>query len=325
VYVHGETLDDLLRRVLRKLLTAKTRINPTRGAGVELMGVVLELADPRARLSRTERKGHVFSCLGELCWYLAKTNDVEFIAYYVERYRQEAEGSVIYGGYGPRLFAMRGVDQVRNVIDLLKRKPDSRRAVVQLFNAEDIAADHKDVPCTCTLQFMMRDSRLHMFTSMRSNDAYLGLPHDVFAFTMVQEIVARSLNTEVGIYKHAVGSLHLYDVHRANARQYFREGWQPRLSMPPMPPGDPWPALNVLVAAERDLREGRGVDIDRLGIAPYWQDLMRLIQVFRYARHGQVTDIDNVRQRMSVPDYDQYIDDRRELAERRATSHNGAQ
>src|ERR1043165_8344585 len=106
-----------------------------------------------------------------------------------------------------------GIDQIAQVRKLLsdpERSP-SRKAVIQLFNAEDISEDHEDVPCTCTLQFLLRKAGLDLFVSMRSNDAYRGLPHDVFAFTMLQEILARDLGKPVGRYKHAAGSLHLYE------------------------------------------------------------------------------------------------------------------
>jgi thymidylate synthase len=94
----------------------------------------------------------------------------------------------VHGGYGPRLFRHRAGNQVQSAIEALKRGPSTRRAVVQIFDAEDVASRHKEVPCTCTLQFLVRRQRLHMLVSMRSNDAYKGLPHDVFCFTMLQEI-----------------------------------------------------------------------------------------------------------------------------------------
>jgi thymidylate synthase len=65
------------------------------------------------------------------------------------------------------------IDQLRNVVALLKRKASTRQAVIQLFDGADIVKSYNDVPCTCTLQFMVRGGRLHMLTSMRSNDAYL--------------------------------------------------------------------------------------------------------------------------------------------------------
>ncbi len=79
-YFCGLTLDDLMRSVVEEIQSNGERINPSKGECKELTGVLLELTDPRARLSRTETRGKPFSCLGELCWYLARTNELEFIS-----------------------------------------------------------------------------------------------------------------------------------------------------------------------------------------------------------------------------------------------------
>lgn len=209
MYIAADTVDDMLRRVIGKLLSSKTSIRTTRGKTREMFGVLLQINNPRARLSLTEKKGTLFSCLGELLWYLAKTDELAFIHYYAPEYRYESDDNqTIRGAYGPRLFNMRGHDQVANVLNLLRGRPQSRRAVIQLFEAADITSHYKEIPCTCTLQFTIRRKRLDMLTSMRSNDAFLGLPHDVFAFTMFQEIMARALNITMGTYRHVVGSMH---------------------------------------------------------------------------------------------------------------------
>jgi thymidylate synthase len=319
MFITEETLDDLLRRVLNKLLLSKNRIDATRGQAREETGVLLQVTNPRARLSRTEKKGKLFSSLGELLWYLAGSNALRFIVYYVPAYKDETEdGRTIYGGYGPRLFGMDGNNQVDNVVTLLKEKSGSRRAVIQLFDASDLAKRHKEIPCTCTLQFMIRQDRLHMITSMRSNDAFLGLPHDVFAFTMLQEIMARTLDVDLGTYKHSVGSLHLYDRHRDDARQYLKEGWQPtKLVMPPMPVGDPWRAVRKLIRAERAIRNGKHVDVSELGLDPYWEDIVRLLQIYGHSKRGEGREITVLKKAMSVNIYDPYIEDKKHAAEKR--------
>ena len=146
----------------------------------------------------------MFSCLGETLWYLARSNRLEFIEYYIPLYSKFAEhDGTVHGAYGPRMFAMRGkIDQISILINLLSKHSSSRKAVLQIFNAEDILKEYKDVPCTCTIQFLVRDGKLNAVGHMRSNDAFLGLPHDIFAFTFIQEIIARSLNLELGTYKH---------------------------------------------------------------------------------------------------------------------------
>lgn len=316
MHVIEPSLDDILRRVFSALLTSNSRIRPTKGPSTELAGVLLELTDPRSRLSRTETKGTVFSCLGELCWYLAKTNDLDFIKYYIPEYRYASDdGKTVYGGYGPRLFAMRGkYNQVGRIIRILRRKPDSRQAVIQLFDAEDLLKKRNDIPCTCTLQFLLRGGKLHLYTNMRSNDAFKGLPHDVFCFTMLQEIFARTLGVHVGVYKHAVGSLHLYDKDRQKANQYLKEGWQSNEAMPRMPTGDPWPNIKKLLRAEQKLKNDREYEC-RMELPPYWYDLVRLLAVF--ANQGRKTVIGELKGEMTSDVYDVYIEKRADMHPRK--------
>src|SRR5436309_9400402 len=98
-YLSGNTVDDVLRSVIEQIQAQGSRICPTKGEALELTGVLVEIANPRARLSRTESRGRVYSCLGEICWYLARTNDVRFISYYIRTYVGAADGNEIYGGY----------------------------------------------------------------------------------------------------------------------------------------------------------------------------------------------------------------------------------
>jgi thymidylate synthase len=319
MYISAHTIDDLLHRVLRKLFKDGARISATRGRTTELTGVLLNLSNPLARLSRAENRRVLFSCLGELLWYLDASRALDFIKYYVPRYEEESEdGETVHGAYGPRLFRMRRQNQVTNVISLLNDRPTSRRAVIQLFDASDLASHHKEVPCTCTFQFMVRDRRLLLFTSMRSNDAYLGLAHDIFAFTMLQELMARSLGVDVGFYQHYGGSLHLYDSHRRAARAYMREGWQETVSMPPMPSGDPWDAVKAVSKFEKALRLTGELPSRRPALDPYWMDLVRLLGVYRAFRDGDTAAIVRIRGEISARVFDPYIEHKLRTSRREA-------
>ena len=79
------TLDDVMRCALEHLLDRGDQVSPSKGDCRELRGVILEITNPRARLSRSESRGHAFSCLGELCWYLSGNNKLEFIEYYIPK------------------------------------------------------------------------------------------------------------------------------------------------------------------------------------------------------------------------------------------------
>jgi thymidylate synthase len=310
MYITASTLDDLLRRVLEKLLKSKNRVKPTRGGTLEETGVLLKLNNPRARLSRTETKGTIFSCLGELLWYLSASNDLQFISYYIQRYNDESEDGIsVYGGYGPRFFKMHGkIDQITNVIKLLKKRPTSRRAVIQLFDAADIDEERRqEIPCTCTLQFIIRKGKLHMFTTMRSNDAFYGLPHDVFTFTMIQELLARILKVEVGTYKHFVASLHLYEEHVAGAQKYLEEGWQSTTPMPAMPIGNPKNSIRVLLHQESLIRKGKKHGPRKIKLHHYWEDLIRLLQIYGYWKSGKIKRIAVLKSKMSSKVFNTYI------------------
>ena len=160
---------------------------------------------------------------------------------------------------------------------------------MQVFDASDFGETNADVPCTCTLQFLVREDRLHLVTNMRSNDIILGLTHDVFCFTMLQEILARQLGFGLGSYSHIVGSLHLYDKNLNAAQNYLKEGWQPTTNpMPPMPPGDPWPALNELKLLEANIRTSMPFEeLHETNLDPYWADIAKLFAIFRSHKEGQ--------------------------------------
>jgi thymidylate synthase len=112
------------------------------------------------------------------------------------------------GAYAPRLHS-----GYRAIIELLKHDPDTREAVLPIFKLEDldIAQISKDTPCTLTLQLLIRDGKLNMIATMRSNDIYWGTAYDVPQFMMVQRAVACILGIPTGWYIHQAGSLHAYD------------------------------------------------------------------------------------------------------------------
>lgn len=317
--IERESLDAVLHQLYQDIDAHGRPHAGSRGDTLELLGVGLRITNPRARISRSENRGKPFSALGELLWYLSGSNTLDFIKPYVSEYEKEAVGGILEGAYGPRLLAMRGsIDQLASVDKLLRKKPGSRRAVVQLFNAEDIATDHVEVPCTTTLQFHQREGRLHMSVTLRSNDAYWGLPHDVFCFTMIQEMMAGRLGVDLGEYHHFVGSMHVYDDHLADMRAYLDEGFQQVHAMPAMPEGNPFGIVDSLLAIEARLRSGELIDADAEMGDPYWADIVRLLQVFWSRKHAASTDdhvkrLDVIRGQLASPSYAPYVDGRKDL------------
>lgn len=270
----GAGLDDLLQQGYEAVLSRGERLTATRGAFRELRGVQLELADPRQRLSRSWRRGRALTAVAEFVWYASASDEVAAIGRYIRHYPKLVGGAErAAGAYGPRLFGPSG--QLEQAVAQLAESPSTRQAVVQLFDRDDLTNRHADVPCTCTLQFFRRGGLLEMQVHMRSNDAVLGLPHDVFSFTMIQEWVAARLGVGLGPYLHSVGSFHIYEQDVEKAQGYLSEGMFEPQPMPAMPAAAPEEALADLVALEARIRAGTAAPAELPG--GYWGDLARLL------------------------------------------------
>jgi thymidylate synthase len=309
----AKSLDDAMGLILRRLVKSGHSIVARKGPAREFRSALVEISNPRARFSRTENRATLFSCLGETLWYLAGSDKLKHIEYYIPAYRtfidasEDAEHAP--GAYGPRLYRGGETSQMSQIVAMLKEKlgkSDTRQALAQVFRQSDLKDSSGDVPCTTTLQFLPRRGRLHMIVTMRSNDVYLGFPHDVFAFTFIQELVARQLNVEMGTYSHFVGSLHLYDRDEINAHNYLNEGWQSQVSMPPMPKQDPNPGLAWLLGAEITIRAGGPIP-DHQGIDPYWVDLARILRLKALLRERSLREIIKLKSEMSSGAYNTFI------------------
>lgn len=134
--------------------------------------------------------------------------------------------------YGRRLASLDAENRTifSGVLELLKNKPNTRQAVVGIWDPKYDGfharkGDLASIPCTLSLQYLIRDNRLHCVCTMRSNDVWLGLPHDMFSFTTIQRLVADALGLEYGHYHHHVGSLHIYDRNREKCDLVTRSTW----------------------------------------------------------------------------------------------------
>lgn len=181
----------------------------------ELINCCITIKNPRDRIvSCPERKMNMAYAFGELCWYLSGRNDLEMMKYYSKfMERGTDDGVTLNSAYGYRIFTGKhkliGFNQWENVKRILREDSDSRQAIIHLHTPNDKKTN--DEVCTLCLQFFIRNGKLDMITTMRSNDVFLGFTYDVFSFTMLQEILANELGVEVGTYYHNVGSMHIYE------------------------------------------------------------------------------------------------------------------
>jgi len=283
----AESFDELQSWVLSSLLTEGAPAKPRGLQTLELFPATFTLTRPRNRcVANRERRWNLPLAIGEFCWHVSGSNELQFIEYYAKRWREFAEdGSTIRGScYGHRVLSQCNDhrSQWQQIVEVLRADPQSRRAVLNFQErTEDLVTD-KDVPCANTMQVLVRDSRLHAIVSMRSNDAIWGLPYDVFLFTMFQELLASELGLPLGTYTHTVGSLHLYERHFDLAQRIISVPLVPADEMPAMEQHD---QLRVFLDLEARLRSGARFSPElKEALHPYWQDLLGVLEWYRYAK-----------------------------------------
>lgn len=224
----------------------------------EILGASFVIQDPRNRLLYIpERKFSLQYVMAEILWYVLGDNTTEWIGNYSTMWNNISDdGKTANSAYGARIFKQHGyqvaavrfdgtcerVEGDRNwsqwnyVKEELKRDPDSRRAVIHIRMPQDSIEAKKDVPCTNTLQFFIRDNKLTLLVNMRSTDLIFGLGNDVPAFTFMQEMMANELGVELGPYIHVSNSLHIYERHFEMCEQILAGVGNYTVEAPPMPP-----------------------------------------------------------------------------------------
>ncbi len=150
--------------------------------------------------------------LMEAIWMLAGRNDSGVMSAYNANFLSyaEADGSV-HGAYGARWRGLWG-DQLMQAASMLKKNPDSRRVVVQMWAADrDLGADKKDVPCNTHIYFDLMGGVLNMTVCNRSNDMLWGAyGANVVHFSFMQEWMAAAVGVDVGVYRQFSNNFHLY-------------------------------------------------------------------------------------------------------------------
>lgn len=219
---------------VEELLKSGERLESRDGDCIELTGFGFKLDNVQYPLATVRNPSTTYAA-AETLWYLSGTNDIRMLEHYAPQYRRFANphSDIAHGAYGYRLrnspefmlgqanTGLAFMNQLDAVTRLLSKSPNTRQALVSMWSPSDlcysIVGETPDIPCTVCLQFLLRNDELHVVAFMRSNDVWLGLPYDVFAFTTFQRIVADRLKVKTGTYTHTVGSIHLYQRNRAKA------------------------------------------------------------------------------------------------------------
>ena len=172
----------------------------------------------------TTKKVHVKSIIHELIWFLAGDTNVAYlkkhgVSIWDEWADENGDLGPVYGKQW-RSWACpdrRSIDQIAEVVETLKTRPDSRRIIVTAWNPADLA-DMALAPCHCLFQFYVADGRLSCQLYQRSADVFLGVPFNIASYALLTMMVAQVCDLKAGEFIHTFGDAHLYLNHIEQAR-----------------------------------------------------------------------------------------------------------
>lgn len=229
------TLTSVWQGQLKKLLADGRVVSPRGQRTVELPQSTVSFDMMHPVVLVKERKLHVPFLGGEAYWIVSGDDTVAGIENYNKHIVQFSDdGQKFFGAYGPKIVA-----QLPYIVAKLREDPASRQAGLTIWR--ESPPKTRDVPCTISMFFNIREDRLHAHVFMRSSDAWLGLPYDAFNFTMVACAILKELNKDrlpgvllkPGIQYLTMVSSHLYEQHWGSAELAMTERVSMDFELPP--------------------------------------------------------------------------------------------
>jgi thymidylate synthase len=173
----------------------------------------------------TTKKLHLRSIVHELLWFLKGETNIAYlkdhkVGIWDEWADENGELGPVYGKQWRRWAAADGseIDQIRWVVDEIKRNPDSRRLIVSAWNVADLPKMAL-MPCHTMFQFYVADGKLSCQLYQRSGDIFLGVPFNIASYALLTHMVAQVCDLGVGDFVHTLGDAHLYSNHYDQARE----------------------------------------------------------------------------------------------------------
>ncbi|MBH0158047.1 thymidylate synthase [Fictibacillus sp. 5RED26] len=167
----------------------------------------------------TTKKLHLKSIIHELLWFLKGDTNIAYLKENGVRIWDEwadEDGNLgpVYGHQWRSWSAPNGetIDQISNVIEDIKKNPDSRRLIVSAWNPSDIP-NMALPPCHLLFQFYVADGKLSCQLYQRSADSFLGVPFNIASYALLTMMVAQVTGLKPGEFVHTVGDAHIYTNH----------------------------------------------------------------------------------------------------------------
>ncbi|KAA9006529.1 thymidylate synthase [Paenibacillus spiritus] len=181
----------------------------------------------------TTKRIHLKSVIHELLWFLSGDTNIRYlkengVTIWDEWADEEGNLGPVYGSQWRTWESADGrrIDQITEVIEGIKRNPDSRRHLVSAWNVGEIE-QMKLPPCHYAFQFYVADGKLSCLLNMRSVDTFLGLPFNIASYALLTHMVAQQTDLEPGEFIWSGGDVHIYTNHLEQVRtQLAREPYE---------------------------------------------------------------------------------------------------
>ncbi len=181
----------------------------------------------------TTKKLHTKSIIHELLWFLKGDTNINYlkdngVSIWDEWADSEGNLGPVYGYQWRNWPTPNGghIDQITQVIDMIKKNPDSRRLIVSAWNVADIN-NMKLPPCHAFFQFYVADGKLSCQLYQRSADIFLGVPFNIASYALLTMMVAQVCDLQVGDFVHTLGDAHLYSNHIEQAKLQLSRDFRP--------------------------------------------------------------------------------------------------
>eukprot|EP01037_Dinobryon_pediforme_P012256 gene12256-12343_t len=211
--------------LMRHILEHGTRKTDRTGTGtVSIFGAQMRFDLAKGFPLVTTKKLHLKSIIHELLWFLNGDTNIAYlkdngVGIWDEWADEHGELGPVYGQQWRSWAGANGetFDQISQVVQDIRRNPDSRRLIVSAWNVADIPK-MKLAPCHCLFQFYVADGKLSCQLYQRSADIFLGVPFNIASYALLTHMVAQVCGLEVGDFVHSFGDAHLYLNHLEQAK-----------------------------------------------------------------------------------------------------------
>ncbi len=211
--------------LLNRILNEGTRKSDRTGTGtLSVFGHQMRFDMAEGFPLLTTKKLHLKSIIYELLWFLRGDTNVKYlhdhgVSIWDEWADENGELGPIYGHEWRSWPDYQGgtIDQIANVVDQIRRTPDSRRMIVSAWNVAEVDSMALP-PCPTMFQFYVAEGRLSLQLYQRSADTFLGVPFNIASYALLLQMMAQVTGLQPGEFIHTTGDTHLYLNHLDQAR-----------------------------------------------------------------------------------------------------------